>query len=124
MEGTEKHQWLLGGHLGWITTGGAGQVLPPVEVHMGFQIRLPGILHSGLERENQHTFGPEFFGELIGGEGLAETHLGIPEEARNRLLVLVQDRLIVGVGFLDRIRLLTPHRKILVTRSGEFLPTA
>ena len=98
--------------------------MPPVEVHMGFQVRLPGILHGGLEGENQHPFGPEFFGELIGGEGLAETHLGIPEEARNRFLVLCPDRLIVGVGFLDRIRLFPPHRKILVMRAGEFLATA
>lgn len=63
---------LLGVDLGRVAVGIAGEVLPTVEVHMGFEVRLPCIFHGGLERDHEHALGPKFLGKLIAGEGLAE----------------------------------------------------
>lgn len=43
---------------------------------------MPRFLHCGLESQHQHSLGLHAFSELIGGEGLAETHLRIPKEVR------------------------------------------
>jgi hypothetical protein len=98
--------------------------LPAVEVDVGFEVGLPGILHGGLERHHQHPLGAELLGELVGGEGLAEAHLRVPEEARDGVHVLLPDGVEVGVRLFDRLGLLPPHRERLVMRAGEPLPGA
>jgi hypothetical protein len=40
-------------------------------VAYGFEVRLPCIFHGRLEGNYEHALGPEFPGELIGGEGRA-----------------------------------------------------
>jgi hypothetical protein len=67
---------------------------------------------------------PSFFGELVGGEGLAEAHLRVPEEARDGVHVLLPDGVEVGVGLVHGLGLLAAHREGLVMRAGEPLAGA
>ena len=101
-----------------------GEVLPAVEVGVGLQVGLPGVLDRRLEGHHQHLLGAELLGELVGGEGLAEAHLGVPQEARHRVRVLVPDRVEVGVRLVDGLGLLRPHRERLVVGAGELQPGA
>jgi hypothetical protein len=55
------------------------------------RIRLPCVFHRRLEGQHKHSPGSKRTRELIGSEGLAETHLGVPEEARNGVLILRPD---------------------------------
>ena len=43
----------------------AGKVLPPVEIHVGFQVGLPRILDGRFERHHEDALGPELLGKLI-----------------------------------------------------------
>jgi hypothetical protein len=58
---------------------------------MRFQIGLPGILNGRLEGDNQHALGAQLLRQLVGGEGLAEAHLGVPQKARHGVHVLGPD---------------------------------
>ena len=107
---------------GRVAAGVAREVLPAVEVGVGLEVRLPGILHGGLERDHEHPLGAELLGELIGGEGLAEAHLRVPQETRDGVHVLLPDRVEVGVGLVHGLGLLRAHRERLVVRAGELLP--
>ena len=91
---------------------------------MGFEIGLPCILDSGLKGQHQHPLCTEFLGEFIAGEGLAETHLRIPEEARDCGFILLPAGMIVGVGLFHRLRLFLARREILMVGAGELLPRA
>ena len=124
LEGTEIDEWLLGGDLRRIVVGIAGEVLPAIEVHVGFKVRLPRILHGWLEGHNEHSLGPEFPGELIGGEGFAESHLRVPQETRDGVHVLLPDGVEVGVRFIHGSGLLARIAKRLMVRAGELLPSA
>ncbi len=120
LEGTEIDERLLGGNLRRVAAGIARQVLPAVEIHVGFEVRLPRILHGGLEGHHQHALGAEFLRELIGGEGLAEAHLRVPQEARDGVHILRPDGVEVGVRLFDGLGLLLgAHRESLVVRAGE-----
>mmetsp|Transcript_15294 Transcript_15294/g.36314 ORF Transcript_15294/g.36314 Transcript_15294/m.36314 type:complete len:427 (+) Transcript_15294:4013-5293(+) len=102
----------------------ARQVLPAIEIDMVLQVGLPGILHRRLKRQHQHTFGVEPLCQLVGGEGLAKTHLRVPQEARCRAGILRPDRLVIGQGLAHCIRLLSPHAEGLVVRTRETLSCA
>lgn len=91
---------------------------------MGFEICLPRILHGGLEGHHERARGPEFPGELIGGEGLAEAHLRVPQEARDGVHVLLPDGVEVAVSLFHGGALLGAHRERLGVRAGELLPGA
>ena len=67
---------------------------------------------------------PSFFGELVGGEGLAEAHLRVPQEARDGVHILLPDGVEVGVRLVHRLGLLPAHREGLVMRAGEPLARA
>jgi hypothetical protein len=107
-----------------VAAGAAGHVLPAVEVHVRLQVRLPGILDGRLEGHHQHPLGAQLPGELVGGEGLAEAHLGVPEEARHGVHVLLPDGVEVGVGLVHRLGLLGAHGEGLVVRAAEALAAA
>ena len=124
LEGAEIDDRLLAVDLRRVAAGVAGEVLPAVEVHVGFEVGLPRILHGGLEGHHQHALGAELLGELVGGEGLAEAHLRVPQEARDGVHVLLPDRVEVGVRLVHRLGLLAAHREGLVMRAGELLPGA
>ena len=47
LERTEINERLLGGDFRRITVGIPREVLPAVEIHMGFEVCLPSILHDG-----------------------------------------------------------------------------
>ena len=100
------------------------EVLPAVEVDVGFEVGLPGVLDGGLEGHHEHALGAELLGELVGGEGLAEAHLRVPEEARDGVHVLLPDRVEVGVRLVHGLGLLAAHREGLVMRAGELLARA
>jgi len=88
---------------------------------MGFKIRLPSILHGGFEGQHQHAASSHLLRQLVGGEGLAEPHLRVPEEAWDGGGVLLPAGLIIGIGLLDSACLLVARRKILVMGAGELL---
>jgi hypothetical protein len=88
------------------------------------QVGLPGVLDGGLEGHHQHALGAELLGELVGGEGLAEAHLGVPEEARDGVHVLLPDRVEVGVGLFHGLGLLGRIGEGLVVRAAEALAGA
>ena len=52
--------------------------LPALEVLVRQEVFLPSRLDGRLEGQHQHLRPPHLAGKLIGGEGLAEAHLGIP----------------------------------------------
>ncbi len=91
---------------------------------MGFEVRLPRILDGGLEGHHEHALGAELLGELVRGEGLAEAHLRVPEEARDGVHVLLPDGVEVGVRLVHGLGLLAAHREGLVMRAGEPLAGA
>lgn len=86
---------------------------------MGLQVGPPSVLDRGLERHHEHTLRTQALRELVGGEGLAEPHLRIPQESRCCHGVLGPDRLEVPLSLLDRARLLRTHRKRLMMRAAE-----
>jgi len=124
LEGAEIDQRLFRGDFGRVAFGIAGHVLPAGKVRVRFEVRLPSVLHSGLEGEHQHALGPEFFCELVAGEGFAKAHLGVPQEARGGFFVLRPDRVEVVVGLVHRYGLFLPHGEGLRVRAGELLSGA
>ena len=83
---------------------------------MGFKIGLPRIFDGGLECQHQHPLCAQLLGKLISGEGLAETHLRVPEEMRNGVGVLLPAGMGIGVGLFDGPHLFLARREILVVR--------
>ena len=112
LERAEIDERLLVGDLRRIAVRIAREVLPAVEVSVGFEVRLPGILDGGLERDHEHRLAPSLLGELIGGERLAEAHLRVPQEARDGVHVLLPDRVEIGVGLVHGVALLGAHRRM------------
>ena len=88
--------------------------LPALEIHVALQVLFPGALHRRLEGQHQHLAPAHLLRQLIGGEGLAETHLGVPEEVRRLVPVapLLAPTGEVGRRLLDRRFLLRPHLEI------------
>ena len=89
--------------------GVPGDELPALEIHVGHQILPPGGLHGGLECQDQHPLHPHPLRQLIGGEGLAEAHFGVPEELGRPVAVSVVDGAEICDGLVHRVPLLLPH---------------
>ena len=124
LEGAEENQRLAGGDCRGVAAGVAGEVLPAVEVHMVFEIRLPRIFHGGFEGDHEHTLCSQLFGKLVGGEGLSKPHLRVPQKTRHGVHVLFPDRVEIVVRLLHGTPLLSPHGKGLVVRTGESATSA
>ena len=62
--------------------GRPGDELPALEIHVRHQVLTPCGLHRRFEGKNQHTLHAHFLCQLIGRKGLAEAHLGVPQEFR------------------------------------------
>ena len=125
LQRTEINQRRACGDFGRVAVRVAGEKFPAREIHVRFQIRLPRIRHGGFERHHQHPLGRQFLGELIRGEGFAETHLGVPEKTRRGLVLLVRpDGIEIVERLFDRRHLLPPHSKSLMVRAGEGLAGA
>ena len=86
---------------------------------MVFKIGAPGILDSGFECHDQDALRPQLLCELIAGEGFAEAHLGVPQEARNGVRILLPARLEIGVGLLDCRRLFFAGREGFVMGASK-----
>ena len=81
------------------------------------QVIAPRVFHGRLKGEHQHTLSPHAFGELVGGEGLAEAHLGVPQVVTGAVgLLFVHPGEVVG-GLSHRLRLLIAHLVIEVAHS-------
>src|SRR5581483_960201 len=78
LEGAKVDHWLLQINLRRVGTSGLREVLPTVEVHVAFEISLPGILDCGLEGHDKDALRSELLRKLVARERLAEAHLGIP----------------------------------------------
>lgn len=73
------------------------------------QIIAPRVFHGRLKGEHQHTLRPHAFGKLVGSEGLAEAHLGVPQVVAGAIgLLFVHPGEVVG-GLSHRLRLLIAH---------------
>ncbi len=107
-----------------VAPGRARDVLPAIEVDMALEVGLPGVFDGRLEGDDEHAPGLETFGEVIGGEGLAETHLRVPEELGHGIRVFGPPVLEVGVGLLDGTLLLVAHAEGRVMRAGVGLAGA
>ena len=83
-----------------------------------------GIFHGGLEGDHEHAPGVELFGELAGGEGFAEAHFGVPQEARDGAPALFPDGVEVVAGLFHGGALLGAHWKGLVPGAGNLPPGA
>ena len=122
LQGTEIDERRGGGNFCRVAVRIAREELPAIKIHMGFEVGLPRICHCGLERHHQHPLGIEFLGELIGGEGFAKTHLGIPQKAGSRFVFLIPpDGIEVVKSLFHRFSLFPPHPKLLMVRAGEGL---
>ena len=124
LEGTEIHQRLI-----WVTRSELSHeigvaVLPAVEIHMAGQIFVPRVLHGRLEGHHQDPLGSHAPSELIRGEGLAKTHLRVPQESRHCGRIFLPDRLEIADGLVYRTRLLRSHREGLVVVAREYLTSA
>ena len=76
------------------------------------QIFTPCRQYRRFEGQHQHFAPAHFFGELVGGEGFAKAHFGIPEEMRGDAFFPLKIAKIGG-GFFHRLALLRAHREIL-----------
>ena len=113
LEGTEIDERLPGIDLRRIAAGVARRYCQPSKSTCDFQVRLPRILDGGFEGHHEDALGAELLGELVGGEGLAEAHLRVPEEARDGVHILLPDGVEVGVGLVHGLGLLPAHRERL-----------
>jgi hypothetical protein len=95
LEGAEAHdgallvgRLVLLGDVGPARLLGAADELPALEVDVRGEVLLPSRLDGGLEGENETRREAHVLGELVGGEGLAEAHLRVPEELRRACAAL------------------------------------
>ena len=76
------------------------------------EVLLPRRLHRRLEGQHEHAPEPHVLGELVGGEGLPEAHLGVPEELGRTCAAFALDGAEVLLGLLHRCLLLGSHREV------------
>ena len=90
-----------------------GDKLPAIEIHMGHKVFTPCRFNRRFEGQHEDALRPEPFGELIGGEGLAEAHLRVPQKLRRSPDALLHRRaLVIAYGLLDRGALLRTHLEV------------
>ena len=96
----------------------AADELPALEVDVALEVLLPGALDRRLEGEHEHSAHAHGLGELVGREGLAEAHLGVPEELGRALGALGAHGLEVLARAADGLGLLRAHGEVLVALLG------
>src|SRR5438309_93547 len=89
---------------------------------MRLKVALPRVLHRRLESHHEYADSTKLLGELIGSEGLPEAHLRVPKEARDRVHVLLPDRVEVSMRPVDSFGLFTAHREREVMSADESQP--
>ena len=100
---------VLPGDVGVAGSCGAADELPALEVHMRLEVLLPRRLDRRLEGEDEDALEPHAAGELVRREGLAEAHLGVPEELGGAVRGLAVKEAEVPLGLLDGRELLWAH---------------
>ena len=73
------------------------------------QILFPSGFNRRFERQDQDSLQPHSLGKLIGGKGLAETHLAVPKELRCLVRLFFFGFLEVFFRVLDGSDLLRTH---------------
>ena len=124
LERAEVDQRLICLDFATLIEGFRAQVLPAFKVHVACQVFTPGVLDGRFEGHHQHAFGAHAFGELVGGEGLAEAHLRVPQEARDRTRIFFPDGVVIGKSLFDSTGLLGAHREGLVALARVLHPGA
>ena len=87
---------------------------PILEILVREQIFFPCALYRRLEGQHQHMLPAHPQGQLIGGEGLSEAHLGIPEKVGGQSSVgwVGSKRLKVSSSLTDSLLLLRSHLEV------------
>ena len=87
---------------------------PVLEVLVREQVFLPCSLYCRFERQYEYMFPSHAQGQLIGSEGLAEAHLGIPKEVGGKSLVgfVGSKRLEILGSLLYSLLLLRAHLEV------------
>ena len=86
---------------------------------MRFEVGAPRVFDSGFECHYEHALGAKSLGELVGGESLSEAHLRVPEEARDRVHVLLPNGVEVGMRLVHGLGLLVEGVRQLRGECGE-----
>src|SRR4051794_16556963 len=86
---------------------------------MGLQIGLPRVLDGGLESGDKHARSTESFSQLVGGEGLAEPHLRVPQKPWDSVEIFCPNRVVVIERLVPRFPLLTAHLERLMMGTCE-----
>ena len=89
--------------------------LPSLKIHVRQQILTPCGLHRRFEGEDQHTLHAHFLCQLIGRKGLAEAHLGVPQEFRRSAAAFLIGRFEILHGHIHGVFLLRTHGEGLCT---------
>ena len=87
----------------------AADELPSLEFDVRGEVLLPRRLDRRLEGEHEQAPEAHVLGELVGGVGLAEALLRVPEELGRARAALLLDGAEVGLGLVDGGLLLGPH---------------
>ena len=94
--------------------------LPALKIHVRQQILAPCSLYRRFEGEDQHTLHSHFLCQLIGRKGLAEAHLGVPEEFRRSAAAFLIGRFEILHGHIHGVFLLRTHGEGLCTLLNIF----
>ena len=94
--------------------------LPAFKIHVRQQIFTPCGLHRRFEGEDQHTLHAHFLCQLIGRKGLAEAHLGVPQEFRRSAAAFLIGRFEILHGHIHGVFLLRTHGEGLCTLLNIF----
>ena len=85
------------------------------------KIFFPSCLNCGFEGKDQNLLPLHLQGELVGGKGLAEAHLAVPEEVR-RTPLFRSIALEIGRRLIHRPFLFRPHAEILDAVPSHIYP--
>ena len=102
----------------------AGDELPALEVAVGQQVRFPGVSHGGLEGQYQQARPAHASGQLVGGKGLAEAHLAVPEKVGRLVGAFASAVLEVGGSLLHGLLLFGAHAEGLGAGQVGVVPAA
>lgn len=89
--------------------GRPGDKLPTLKIHVRQEVLTPCGLHCRFEGEYQYTLHAHFLCKLIGRKGLAEAHLGVPQEFRRSAAAFLVGRFEIPHRHVHDIFLLRTH---------------
>ncbi len=118
LEGAEIDERRAHRNPGRVAARVCASVLPSLEVHVRFEVRLPRVLHGGFEGDDEHASCAELPCKLIGGKCLPKRILAFHKSAVRRACLPSRWN---GSrhGSSRRLRLLRAHGEGLVTGSGK-----